>query len=66
MHDGSLATLGDVINHYDCGGEGHPNTDATLRPLHLNELEKSDLIAFLESLTDEAFLHGPLHAAPAR
>jgi cytochrome c peroxidase len=66
MHDGSFATLADVIDHYDRGGEGHPNTDATLRPLHLTELEKSDLLAFLESLTDDAFLNDALHAAPTR
>lgn len=66
MHDGSFATLTEVIEHYDRGGEGHPNTDATLHPLHLTALEKSDLLAFLESLTDEAFLNDPRYAAPAR
>jgi cytochrome c peroxidase len=57
MHDGSLATLEEVIDHYDRGGRGHPNTDPTIRPLHLSTDEKADLAAFLRALTDEEFLH---------
>ena len=56
MHDGSLATLEDVVEHYARGGQGHPNTDATIHPLELSAEEKADLVAFLRSLTDEAFL----------
>ena len=64
MHDGSLATLAAVVEHYNQGGSGHPNTDPTLHPLGLNNDEKADLVAFLESLTDDAFLQDPRFAAP--
>ncbi|HEX5754450.1 MAG TPA: cytochrome c peroxidase [Archangium sp.] len=59
MHDGSLATLEDVVEHYSQGGQGHPNTDPTLHPLELTAQEKADLAAFLRALTDEAFLADP-------
>ncbi len=64
MHDGSLETLADVVDHYDQGGNGSPNTDPTLHALGLSAEEKADLIAFLESLTDEAFLADGRLAAP--
>ena len=51
MHDGSLATLPQVIEYYDTGGEKNPSLDPKLRPLHLSPLEKADLAAFLTSLT---------------
>lgn len=59
MHDGSLLTLEEVIEHYDRGGQGHPNTDPTIHPLRLTAEEKADLAAFLRALTDEAFLTDP-------
>ena len=64
MHDGSLATLADVVDHYDQGGSGSPNTDPTLHALGLSDQEKADLIAFLESLTDDEFLNDARLAAP--
>jgi cytochrome c peroxidase len=58
MHDGSLATLEQVIVHYTAGGTiDHPNKSRILRPFHLTDAEKRDLIEFLESLTDEQVLH---------
>ncbi len=65
MRDGSLATLEEVIEHYDEGGRGHENTDPTIRPLELSADEKADPLEFLLSLTDEAFLTEPRHADPA-
>lgn len=59
MHDGSLETLEQAVEHYAQGGRGHPNTDPTIHPLTLTEQEKADLVAFLRSLTDEAFLEDP-------
>ncbi|HEX3854635.1 MAG TPA: cytochrome c peroxidase, partial [Polyangiaceae bacterium] len=64
MHDGSLATLADVVEHYDQGGSGSPNTDPTLHALGLSDHDKRDLIAFLESLTDDEFLTDARLAAP--
>ena len=58
MHDGSLATLDDVIEHYAAGGKmDHPNKSRILRPFHLTESERRDLIEFLKSLTDDELLH---------
>ena len=59
MHDGSIATLMDVIEHYARGGRGHAFTDPQIEPLPLTERDKSDLLAFLESLTDHDFLLDP-------
>ena len=56
MHDARLATLENVIEHYNAGLASHPTTDTLIRPLGLNSGEVSDLIAFLESLTDSAFM----------
>ncbi len=52
MHDGSLATLEDVVEHYDRGGVPNPNLSDKIFPLKLSREEKSDLVRFLkESLT---------------
>jgi cytochrome c peroxidase len=64
MHDGSLATLDDVIAAYAQGGRGHPNTDPTIQPLELSQEERRDLRAFLEALTDQEFLENPAFADP--
>lgn len=65
MHDGSLATLEAVVDHYDAGGRGHENTDPLIKPLGLGDIDKADLVAFLKALTDEAFLTNPAFADPA-
>lgn len=51
MHDGSLATLEAVIEHYDAGGLRAPALDVRLRRLNLDAAEKHDLAEFLRSLT---------------
>ncbi len=58
MHDGSLATLADVIDHYDRGGIANPNLDEEIRPLQLTAAEKRALAAFLGALTGTV-RHGP-------
>ncbi|HEV7633527.1 MAG TPA: MbnH family di-heme enzyme [Steroidobacteraceae bacterium] len=60
MHDGSIATLAEVIEHYNRGGRARPAaaarlTDPLIRPLRLSQREKADLQAFLHSLTDQGF-----------
>jgi cytochrome c peroxidase len=50
MHDGSIATLEDVIEYYDGGGNRNPSLDPELRPLRLSAAEKQNLIAFLRCL----------------
>ena len=51
MHDGSIATLRDVVDYYDRGGNPDPHRDPEVRPLRLATLEKEALRAFLESLS---------------
>jgi cytochrome c peroxidase len=55
MHDGSLATLWDVIDHYNKGGEPNPYLDGGIEPLALTEREIDQLVAFMFSLSDERF-----------
>lgn len=52
MHDGSLATLEEVLIHFNQGGKTHPNKDSRIRALGLSQEELSDLQQFLESLSD--------------
>jgi cytochrome c peroxidase len=52
MHDGSLATLKDVVDHYVGGGTSNPHLDKEIHALDFLTLdERADLKAFLESLT---------------
>lgn len=51
MHDGSLASLDEVIDYYDRGGNRHALLDQELRPIGLTASEKYALVAFLRSLT---------------
>jgi cytochrome c peroxidase len=53
MHDGSEATLRDVIEFYDKGGNPNPWLDGGMRPLGLSEQEKADLVALLETFTSD-------------
>ncbi len=57
MHDGSLPNLAAVISHYNSGGSNHINKSSLIKPLNLTVQEQSDLLAFLESLTDEEFIN---------
>ena len=56
MHDGSINTLAEVIEHYNSGGKDHPNKSKFIRSLNLTPPEKDELLAFLLSLTDNEFL----------
>lgn len=53
MHDGSKATLEDVVDHYNSGGQPHPNKSGLIQPLNLTIQEKQDLVNFLKTLTDK-------------
>jgi cytochrome c peroxidase len=55
MHDGSLKTLEDVVEFYNKGGIPNRNLDSNIRPLHLAEQQKGDLVAFLKSLSGEGW-----------
>ena len=53
MHDGSLKTLEEVVDHYDRGGNPNPTLDKDMKKLNLTPTEKSDLIAFMKALNGE-------------
>jgi cytochrome c peroxidase len=59
MHDGSIATLEEVVEYYDRGGTPHPNLSPKMTKLGLTAQERQDLVAFLHSLT------GKIVEAPA-
>jgi cytochrome c peroxidase len=64
MHDGRFSTLGAVVDHYAGGGVASPARSDLVRGFAITPEEKTDLIAFLESLTDEHFLGDPLLSDP--
>ncbi|UUO05508.1 cytochrome-c peroxidase [Blastopirellula sp. J2-11] len=49
MHDGSIATLKDVVEYYDRGGNQRAGLDVRMRPLKLTREEKADLLYFLRA-----------------
>ncbi len=76
MHDGSVKTLEEVVEHYSQGGRlirsGPNQGDGRLNPhksglvsrIDLTDEEKADLISFLKTLTDSSFLSDPRFADP--
>jgi cytochrome c peroxidase len=67
MHDGSIATLAEVIEHYSAGGRAKsPNKSELVRGFEITAGEKADLIEFLKSLTDEELLKDPRWGDPWR
>jgi cytochrome c peroxidase len=78
MHDGSIRTLDEVLDHYAAGGrtirEGpnagvgsnNPLKSGFIKGFTLTPQERKDLIAFLESLTDTEFLKNPKFRAPGK
>jgi cytochrome c peroxidase len=55
MHDGSLPTLWDVMDHYNKGGEANAFLDGAIEPLALEEEEINQIVALLFSMTDARF-----------
>ncbi len=76
MHDGSIETLEEVLDHYARGGRliesgpnsgdgrDNPNKSALLNGFAMTEREKQDLLAFLRALTDEDLLANPAFSDP--
>ncbi|MFZ5748744.1 MAG: MbnH family di-heme enzyme [Pseudomonadota bacterium] len=76
MHDGSIATLDAVIDHYSSGGRtiatgpnagvgrDNPFKSSFVPGFTLTPSERADLLAFLHALTDERFLADPRFANP--
>ena len=55
MHDGSLKTLEEVVEHYDKGGVKNPYLAKSMKPLNLTKQDKSDLVMFLKALSGEGW-----------
>jgi len=53
MHDGSMATLADVVAFYDRGGTPNPWLSGDIRPLGLTAQERADLVEFMHALNGE-------------
>ena len=76
FHDGSAATLDDVLDHYQAGGRTitsgpyagngnlSPLKDPLIQPRQMSAQDRADVIAFLQSLSDDAFLTNPALANP--
>ena len=71
MHDGRFATLPEVLDHYSGHIAGGPTLSPTLRDsvgrpvlLHLTDIEKKALLAFLNTLTDSTFITDPRFSDP--
>jgi cytochrome c peroxidase len=60
MHNGTMATLEDVVAFYNKGGGDDANMDPRMRPLGLSREERADLVTFLKALTGDP-LTGPEH-----
>jgi cytochrome c peroxidase len=64
MHDGSIETLEAVIDHYARGGVKSRLQSDRVKGFRLTPAQRSDLVAFLESLTDASFLTNPAFGPP--
>ena len=76
MHDGSIETLEEVLDHYARGGrliesgpnagdgKDNPNKNTLLNGFAMTEQEKQDMLAFLRALTDEDLLTNPAYSNP--
>ena len=64
MHDGRFETLEEVLDHYKSGGHSSPNVSANIQPFTLTDEDRSNLIAFLNTLTDTSFINNPAFQSP--
>jgi cytochrome c peroxidase len=66
MHDGSLATLEEVVEYYDRGGNANPHLDSQIVRLGLSVEEKRSLVAFLKTLSGKILWGPPIDAGENR
>uniref|UniRef100_UPI00404A6A3A cytochrome-c peroxidase n=1 Tax=Flavobacterium sp. TaxID=239 RepID=UPI00404A6A3A len=65
MHDGRFKSLNEVIKHYNFGIENSPTLAKELqKPMNLTDNERTELVAFLKTLTDKEFLFNPRFSYP--
>lgn len=60
MHDGSLASLEQVVEHYNGGAASVANVSPLIEPLQLTPQEKADLVAFMAALSDPVVIERPV------
>jgi cytochrome c peroxidase len=53
MHNASIAALAEPVRHYETGGIDRPSRSLMLLPIHLTDLERLDLVAFMETLNGD-------------
>ncbi|MCP4128165.1 MAG: photosynthetic protein synthase I [Gammaproteobacteria bacterium] len=58
MHNGTVKTLADVVEFYNQGGGKDSRKDSALKPLSLSDVEKKDLVAFLNALSGDQLTSG--------
>ena len=63
MHDGSMQTLTQVIDHYASGGKNNPLKNEQIKLIHLSKNDMKDLINFLHSLSDYSFVNNESYKA---
>ena len=56
MHDGSLSSLEDVLNHYMVGGRHPKGQNGKIVPFELSQQEMRQLLAFFGTLTDTNYM----------
>lgn len=64
MHDGSIKTIKEAVQHYNNGGQPNLNADVLMRPLGLSDQDVDDLVEFMKSLTDKSFTTNPNFLPP--
>ena len=64
MHDGSIATLREVVELYNRGGDKNPHLDPKIERLRLTDSEVSALVAFMQALDGEGYQDAPPAAFP--
>lgn len=65
MHDGRFKTLTEVIKHYNSGIHKSKTLSKELqKPMNLSDNERTELVAFLKTLTDKTFLFNTRYAYP--
>ncbi len=64
MHDGSVGTLAETVEHYNRGGTPNPHLSPKVRPLGLSPREVEALVAFMQALDGEGYLDTPPGSFP--
>jgi len=65
MHDGRFATLYQVLKHYSSSLQYYPHTRLHIdRPIALDARQQTELVSFLLTLNDSAFVHNPDFSFP--